>query len=345
VTAIIDLGALRANLATVRAAVAPAEPMIVVKADAYGHGLLEVAAVLVAEGIGWIGALDIGTAERLRAVAAPSGVRVFVWLSADLDTDAGIAADSGVDLGISTLLQLETAAGRAPSRVHLKIDTGLHRAGASEEDWPALVSRALELQREGRVELVGAWTHIAEASDEEDSAAIARFESAVAVAEGLGARFAVKHLAASAASFARDDSRFDLVRVGAFAYGIAPGGGVGPADLGLVPVMTLTAQVIEASGGVAVLGIGSGDGLHERFADRVTVAIAGRRYPVTAVLLDTLLVEIGDSPIEPGQTAYLWGTGEHGEATLQEWADATGTIGEELVTRLGPRVARDYLRG
>jgi len=341
VSALIDLGALRANLATVRARVAPAEPMIVVKAEAYGHGLPEVAAVLIEEGVGWIGALDLDTAVRLRGLGVPEGVRIFAWL---LDPGEAAAAEGlRIDLGISTVAQLTAAAGPGRPRIHLKIDTGLHRAGASAEEWPELVGRALELQDAGAIELVGAWTHIAEAGDDEDSAAIARFEAAVSVAEGLGARFEVRHLAASAASFARADARFDLVRVGAFAYGIAPGDGVGPAELGLVPVMTLSAPVVESGDGVAVLGIGAADGLQERLADRVTVAIGGRRHPVTAVLLDRLLVDTGAVEIPVGETAYLWGSGEHGEATLQEWADATGTIGEELVTRLGARVARDYL--
>lgn len=335
-TAQIDLMALRANLATIRARVAPAEPMIVVKADAYGHGLSRVAEVLIDEGIGWIGALDLVTAARLREVVPPS-VRLFVWLS-----DLAETIPEGIDLGVSTLAQLEAARGRG-SRIHLKIDTGLHRAGASVEEWPALVARALELQERGELELVGAWTHIAEASDDEDSAAIARFHEAVAIAEAQGAVFEVTHLAASAASFARADARLDLVRIGAFAYGIAPGDGIGPGDLGLIPVMTLTAPVLASSGGVTTLGIGAADGLQERLADRVTVAIAGRRFPVTEVELDRLLVDTGDTEFVAGEIAYLWGTGEHGEATLQEWADATGTIGEELVTRLGPRVEREYL--
>ncbi|CAN5189564.1 alanine racemase [soil metagenome] len=342
-TAIIDLGALRANLAVIRERVAPSEPMIVVKADAYGHGLEQVAQLLVEEGVAWIGALDLDTASRLRAAAVPADVRIFVWLHDTADADAVGALDQGFDIGISTLAQLESAARSAKCRIHLKIDTGLHRAGASVEDWPPLVARALELQAAGRVDLVGAWTHIAEAGDEEDSDSIARFFEAVAVAEGLGARFAVKHLAASAASFARAEVRLDLVRVGAFAYGIAPGDGIGPQDLGLVPAMTLTAPVLESVAGVTALGIGAADGLQERLADRVTVAIAGTRYPVTDVELDRLLVDTGDVRIGAGQTAFLWGTGAHGEATLQEWADATGTIGEELVTRLSPRVAREYV--
>jgi len=338
VTALIDLTALRANLAVIRTRVAPAEPMIVVKADAYGHGLERVADVLVDEGIGWIGALDLETAVRLRETVPPS-VRLFVWLADPAET-----MPEDLDLGVSTLAQLEAARGHG-SRIHLKIDTGLHRAGASVEEWPGLVARALELQESGELELVGAWTHIAEASDDEDSAAIARFHVAVAIAEAQGAVFEVKHLAASAASFARADARLDLVRIGAFAYGIAPGDGIGPAELGLTPVMTLTAPVLASSGGVTTLGVGTADGLQERLADRVTVAIAGQRFPVTEVEIDTLLVDTGDRSFEEGETAYLWGSGDHGEATLQEWADATGTIGEELVTRLGPRVEREYLAG
>lgn len=343
--ATVDLGAYVLNLAAMRSRVAPAELMAVVKADAYGHGLVRVARTAVAAGIHWLGSLDIDTALRLRAEGVGEETAVFAWLLGP-DEDYRAAVEAGVDLGVSTLRQLdEIAAAGAPdpARVHLKIDTGLHRNGASERDWPALVTRALELEATDRVELIGLWTHIAEASEREDSRAIERFHAAIAVAQSLGAEVEVRHLAASAAAYQRADARFDLVRIGAFGYGIAPGGGVSPADLGLMPVLTLTAPVYAVDGGRAEIAIGFGDGISSAVAGRVGLAIRGVRLPIVAIGVDSLSAEIGGALIERGDLAYLFGSGEHGEATLQEWADDLGTIGEELVTRLSPRIPRRYV--
>jgi alanine racemase len=339
----VDLGAFRRNLAALRARVAPAAVMVVVKADAYGHGLLPIAHAAVEAGVGWVGSLDIATALELRMGGIPTDVAILAWLFAPTD-DYARAIDAGIDLGVSSVEQLEqiaAAGAERGARIHLKIDTGLHRNGADAADWPALVSRAVELR--DTVELVGVWTHIAEASEAEDTEAIARFHDAVAVAERLGAAFTVRHLAASAASFARADARLDLVRIGAFAYGISPGGGVAPSSLGLEPVMTLSAPVYAVDDGVAEIAIGFGDGISSTAAGALGIAINGRRFGIDSVGLDSMTVAVGTAPVFPGDTAVLFGSGSAGECTLQEWGDALGTIGEEIVARLSPRIRRRFV--
>ena len=341
-TATVDLSAYRRNLARLAQRVAPAALMAVVKADAYGHGLVPVARAAVEAGVAWIGTLDIGTGLELRENGIPRDVAVFTWLLGP-NEDYAAAIEAELDFGVSTLGQLEAIAEAATSRrarVHLKIDTGLHRNGASIEEWPALVARALSLA--DRIELVGVWTHIAEASDDDDTVAIERFRSAIAVAEGLGAEVAVRHLAASAAAFGRADARFDLVRIGAFCYGISPGGGVTPASLWIEPVMTLTAPVIAMRDGLATVGIGYGDGIPSSAAGTLQVSIDGALHEVVSVQLDRLVVDTGDALVRIGDTVVLFGSGADGESTLQEWADQLGTIGEEIVTRLSPRIRRRF---
>ena len=347
--AVIDLAAYRQNLDTVTSRIAPAALMAVVKADGYGHGLVPVAQAAVAQGVGWLGTLDVATGLVLRQAGIGSDVRIFAWLLR-ADEDYRAAIDGDIDLGVSNLRQLRGIAAsgaRRPATVHLKIDTGLHRYGATTEEWPGLIREAVALQGAGVVTLHAAWTHLAEASDDEDSAAIGRFHSALAVADGLGARFALRHLAASAAGFARPDARLDLVRVGAFGYGISPGGGIAPADLGLVPVMTLVAPVVDvlARNGVrlAVVPIGLADGIPADAAGRISVAVDGIRRSVVSVGLNQLELDAADGEVRPGAEAVLFGTGERGEATLQEWADLLGTIGEEIVVRLAPRIPRRYV--
>ena len=343
-TAAIDLSAYRRNLARLAERVAPAALMAVVKADAYGHGLVPVASAAVQAGISWIGTLDIETGLELRRNGLPRDVAVFTWLLAPQE-DYAAAIEAELDFGVSTIGQLEAIADAAASlraRVHLKIDTGLHRNGASAEDWPGLVARALELS--DSVELVGAWTHIAEASDADDSVAIERFAAAVAIAENLGATLIVRHLAASAAAFARADARFDLVRIGAFSYGISPGGGITSSSLGLEPVMTLTAPVTAMRDGLATVGIGFGDGIPSAAAGVLQLCIGGRLHEIVSVQLDRLTVDTRKALVRPGDTAVLFGSGTDGELTLQDWADALDTIGEEIVTRLSPRIPRRFVK-
>jgi alanine racemase len=346
--AIVDLENYRRNVATITRQVSPARVMAVVKADAYGHGLGKIVQTAVGSGVRSFGALDIPTALAIRALDVDNTVDVFAWLHSPQD-DFAAAIDARVDLGVSTVAEVEAIAASgalSPARLHLKIDTGLHRNGASESDWPQVVAAALAAQERGAAEVRGVWTHIAEASDDEDTDAMRRFDRAIAVAERLGAAFDVRHLAASAAGFGRTDSRYDLVRVGAFTYGIAPGSGIGPARLGLLPVMSLVSSVTEVitddGHRRGVVPIGFGDGLPSELARRASVAVRGRRCLITSVEVDRLFIELAEGAAI-GDAALLFGTGDAGEQTLQEWADATGTIGEEFVVRLGSLIPRRYV--
>lgn len=342
---VVDLHAFRRNLDRLRERVAPADVMVVVKDDAYSHGLIEIATAAVHHGIRRLGALDVGTALALRAGGIPPEVCVFAW-QFDPGEDLGPAVAAGIELGVSSLRQLESIAKLdtgAPARVHLKIDTGLHRNGATAQDWPALVARAAELRGLGLIDPVGAWTHLAEASYDEDTEAMARFAAALDVASGLGVTFPVRHLGASAAAHSRADSRFDMVRIGAFSYGIAPGDGIGPGQIGLDPVMSLTAVVSAVDTTRAHVAIGFGDGLLGALGGRAAVAIRGRLHRIIEVQVDALVVEADGGDIRPGDDVTLFGPGHAGEQTLQEWADAMGTIGEEIVVRLSPRLRRRYV--
>lgn len=345
----VDLGALERNIHRVVARIAPSTLMAVVKADAYGHGALEVARAAVGRGVTWLGVLDAETGVALRGSGIGPEIRMFAWLFSP-DEDYARLVEADIDLGISHLHQLERIARSGASRtarLHLKIDTGLHRNGSTESEWPGLVTRALELQASGIVDLYGAWTHIAEASDDEDTLAIERFEAALDVARSRGADIRVRHLAASAAGFARSDARFDLVRTGAFLYGIAPGGGVGPADIGIEPVMTLYTRVCSIerrdSGVVATVSAGWLDGVPPRAAGRVEVAIGGVLYPVASVSSTTFECDLRGSTAGVGDVVTLFGSGAAGEQSLQQWADALGTIGEEIVTRIPQRAPRRYV--
>jgi alanine racemase len=351
--ATVDLDAYRGNLHAIAGRIAPAELMAVVKGDAYGHGLLPIVATAIEEGVTRFGVLESAPGLLLRAAGIGREISLFAWLLGP-DEDYRALIDAGIELGISRVEQLhaiETCGAAEPALLHLKIDTGLHRNGATVEEWPQLVRTALALQEAGLAEVKGVWTHIAEASDEDDTEAVRRFEEAIRLAEDLGARFTVRHLAASAAGYAREDCRYDMVRVGAFTYGIAPGDGIGPAQLGLTPVMTLTAPVISigtrVEGLVAVLPLGWGHGLPGRAAGALPVTIDGRRFPILDVQQNHTVIDLGadgqralGERVQVGDTAVIYGRPDRGELTLQDWADALGTIGEELIVRVSPSVPR-----
>ena len=197
---VVDLDAIAANTAAIAARVAPAAVMAVVKADAYGHGLLPAARAALAGGATWLGVAQVGEALALRAGGVRERVLAWLWAPGQ-DLDAAVAA--GVDLSASSaggVEELAAAARRAgtPARAHLEVDTGMARGGATAADWPDVVRAALDARSEGHLELVAAWSHLAcadvpgDPSVERQRLALVR---AVEVAEGLGARFELRQKA------------------------------------------------------------------------------------------------------------------------------------------------------
>lgn len=340
-TLTVDLDAFAANLAHMRERVAPAELMLVVKDDAYGHGLERIVSRAHDAGVRWIGAFDVASGVRVRAVLGDDA-RVFAWMVSGIG-DARAAVDATLDLGIGDPAALEEVAEAArlagrSARVHLKIDTGLHRNGVRPEEWPEFVARAVHLERAGRIEVVGIWSHIAEASDDDDDASREQFLAAIAAAEQQGVRAPVRHLAASAAAFARAEFRFDLVRVGAFCYGIRPAGGPSDADLGIAPVASLDAPVVSVHPDGVRVGIGSADGVPSTLGGRIDVVTPGGDRLVRRI--DDLETTVDPWPgAAVGQSIRIYGVGTAGPTDLAEKID---TIGEEIALRLSPLIERRY---
>lgn len=342
---VVDLDAFAANLRVIRSRIAPAHHMLVVKDDAYGHGLLPVVRRAHAEGVRWFGAFDTATGRAVREALGPD-VRIFVWMLQSSD-DLRAAVEADLDLGVGDDLLLEDVAtlgpapaGSTPPRVHLKIDTGLHRNGIRPERWPDAVARAAELQRAGVLGVEGVWSHIAEASDAEDDAARALFLQArqTALDAGVTPRFA--HLAASAAGFLRPEFREDLVRIGAFAYGIRPAGGPDEDALGITPIASLTAEVIGTDGVHALVGIGSLDGIPSSLGGMLSIRTPGGIRRVVSIGLDRMVVE-GWGGMRPGDEVAVLGAGAPHSVT--DAAERIGTIGEEIAVRISPTIERDYL--
>lgn len=341
----VDLAAFDRNLARVRAQVEPAQLMFVVKSDAYTHGTAALVPRAIRAGVRWVGCLELEPAVALRPHVADD-TRLFAWLlAADDDLAAARAAD--IDLGVGGFDVLEAVAatpGAQPARVHLKADTGLNRNGVRREEWPAFVARAAQLERTGQIRVVGILSHISEASDSDDDAARSLFDKAVAQARSAGLRPRLRHLAASAAAFGRPEFRYDMVRVGAFCYGIAPAGGPHEPELGLTPVLTLIAPIVDVRDGgtSAIIPVGSLNGLPSAAAGAVTVAIGGRPLPVREIRRHALIVDCTAGEARLGAPATVFGSGP-GAMTATGWAEQIDTIGEEIVLRLDRRIPRVYL--
>ena len=336
----VDLDVFTRNLQRVREVVAPAAHMLVVKDDAYAHGLDVLVERAWHEGVRWFGAFDVVTGAAVRRVVGPDA-RIFVWLigGAD-DLAAGIAADLDLGIGDEALLDdLANLPFDGSARVHLKIDTGLHRNGIRPERWDAAIARTAALVAEGRATLEGLWSHISEASDADDDDARALFLSARESARAAGLEPRFSHLAASAAGFARGEFREDLVRVGAFSYGIRPAGGPGEGELGIEPIATLVGTVTDADGAGVRVDLGSLHGLPSALAGRFDVATPAGARRVEEIGPTSLTVASWDSA-RAGDEVVILGRGAVCSAT--DLAELIDTIGEEIALRISPVIPRVY---
>ncbi|TDT85632.1 MULTISPECIES: alanine racemase [unclassified Arthrobacter] len=368
-SAVIDLDAIRHNVRRLADAASPAKVMAVVKADAYGHGAVPVARAALQSGAAWLGVAHISEALALRAAGIDAPL--LAWLHTT-DSNFGAAVAAGVDIGCSGWeLERIVAAAREqerPARVHLKVDTGLGRNGATPEAWDRLVGEAVEYQDQGLLRVVGIFSHLAVADEPdrpETDDQLAAFREALAIAEDAGVDPEVRHLANTPATLSRPDTHFDLVRVGLGIYGLSPFEGQTSAELGLRPAMTLRTLVSQCKGVPA--GQGVSYGLHYRTREASTLAliplgyadgvprvatggpvrVAGKTYPVVGrIAMDQMVIDLGPEARDSGllgAEAVLFGTGADGGPTADDWAQAAGTINYEVVTRISPRVPRRFI--
>ncbi len=338
----------------------PAALMAVVKADGFGHGAAAVARTALAHGASWLGVTSLDEALVLRehGLRAP----VLSWLN-PLGADFASAVAAGIDLAVPSAAHLSAVVdagrpGAAAARLHLHLDTGMARDGASPDEWAALCAAARRAERDGLVRVVGVMGHLGCAdvpADPANAAGRARFTWGLDVARAAGLRPPLRHLAATAATLTDPASHHTLSRVGAGLVGIDPSG-----TTPLAAALTLTAPVVgvrrvgagaEVGYGhtwaasrptsLALLPLGYADGLPRAASGRAEVLLRGRRRRVVgAISMDQVVIDVGDEAVSPGETATVFGPGSSGEPTVAEWAAWAGTIAHEIVTGIGARVAR-----
>ncbi|MEV4888413.1 alanine racemase [Nonomuraea sp. NPDC055795] len=363
----IDLSAIRHNVAVLAEHADGAALMGVVKADAYGHGLVPVSRTLLDAGVSRLGTatLSEGLALRAAGITAP----VTSWLlTRGGPYEEALRADVELSAAETGLLGEIATAARATgvtAKVHLEADTGMSRGGAPLAAWPELLAAAAALQAEGAVEVVGLWSHFACADipgHPSIEAQLDAFDQALKMADqaGLSGSHVIRHIANSAALVDVPRARFDLVRPGIALYGLSPIPELG--DFGLRQAMTLVARLALAkrmpeNSGVSyghlyvtdrettlgLVPLGYADGILRHATGRVEVLAGGRRRAIAGrVCMDQFMIDVDDDVIDAGDEVVLFGPGKDGEATLQEWADNLGTITHEIVTKIGARVPRVY---
>jgi alanine racemase len=363
--AVVDLDAIRSNAAELVQHANGAQVMAVVKSDGYGHGMIPTATAALAGGASWLGVGHVGEALKLRSAGITSPV---LCLLAAPDAPHGDAIGLGIDLSVgseSLVRQVAAAAELAgrPARLHLKADTGMSRGGAPLAQWQALVAAALAEQASGRCEIVGIWSHLACADmpgHRSVDAQLDAFRLALHQAERLGATPQVRHLANTAALLTRPDTWFDLVRPGGGVTGLAtlPGG---PPEW-LRPAMTVRTRIVQvkrvpAGTGVSyghryvtpgettlgLIPLGYNEGIPRSAINTAQVLVRGRRWTIAGtVCMNQCVLDVGDADIEPGDVVVLFGPGDSGEPTAQQWADALGTISYDIVTRFTGVIPRSY---
>jgi len=359
--ALIDLSAIRENVAAIRASVDNHPSMVIVKANGYGHGAVQVARAALDAGAAWLGVVDLVEALELRTAGITSPL--LAWIH-DPAADFDAAVEHGIDVGVNYAEQLErVAAASGRPVVQFKVDTGLGRNGIAAAEWPRVFERAAELERLGRIRVRGLFSHLAGAGSASDGQQLASFESALATARAAGLAPELVHLTATGGSIDLPAARFDLVRIGIGAYGLNPFEGGAALPVRLRPAMQLSASIVSAKRvpagtGVsyghtyvtgsettlALVPLGYADGIPRHASGSGPISINGTTYTVSGrVAMDQVVVDVGDAPVTVGDRAILFGDPATGVPSADAWAAAAGTINYEIVTRIGNRVSRRFV--
>ena len=339
-SAAVDLAAIRHNLGVLRAAAPGALQLATVKANAYGHGLLPVARAALDGGADWLGVAQLAEAFTLRRGLDEAGIAradapILAWISTS-SSDFAAAIEADIDLSVSwtwVLADICAAAREAgrPARVHVKIDTGMSRAGSTLADLPALASALRMAADDGLVDVVGAWSHMSRADDpsEAGNASTAShvriFEEGLAILADAGVTPRIRHLSATSGILWHPEAHYDMVRAGIGLYGLSPDPAVATSEqLGLIPALELRApltsvKVIEEGtpasyGGtwvaptrrwIGLVPLGYGDGILRAASNRARVVVHTASGPFNApligrVCMDQFMVDLGPAEGSPG---------------------------------------------
>lgn len=366
----VNLSAISQNFKSIKSRTSAAV-LAVVKADAYGHGLIPVSKALEDAGADWFGTALLEEAINIRKAGILKPI--ISWLT-PLGEDFKSAIDLDIDLGIPSIdllnevIKAASLTGKT-ARIHLEIDTGMSRGGVLSE-WDQLIKSVLVGVNLKQLKVIGIWSHFARADEPDElmnQEQLSLFEEKVnqAKAAGIDAQFI--HIANSAALFTNKSSHKNIIRSGIALFGLSPDiKTIGDSSsLGLKPAMKLKAKlnlvkdvkagasvgyggtaVIKSDTKLGVVALGYADGIPRNTNNLAGVFVDKKRAPIIGrVSMDQFVVDLGITSIaKTGDEVIVFGDGSSGEYTVDEWAKAANTINYEIITRIGPRVPRIYSR-
>ena len=363
--AIVDLDAIRYNLRQVIEKVKPAGVMAVVKANAYGHGMAEVAHTALETGADYLAVALVEEGIELREAGISDPTLVFGGFFPD---QAEFFVRYNLDVTLyspENAKALERAAKllRKPARVHIKIDTGMGRVGVPWEEAASFVRKILQIPN---IQIVGVYTHFATSDEKDKSFAnlqLHRFKVALKNIESLGFKIPIKHAANSGAILDIPDATFDMVRPGIMMYGYYPSFET-TESVALKPAMAFLSKVLyvkEVEKGttvsygrrytapqkttIATIPVGYADGYNRLLTNRGEVIINGRNYPVAGrVCMDQILIDVGPGArVKIGDEVVLFGRTEQGEVSVYDICRKLNTIPYEVTCWVSKRVPRIYV--
>lgn len=366
VVAEIDISALRRNLYELRQIVgARTNIMAIVKADAYGHGALEISKAAASAGAEWLGVATLTEAMQLRTLASNASICILSPIHRDEVEEVVLNRFVPVIGDFETALALSKAAQklRLNLKVHIEVDTGMGRSGCLPEQ---AVKLADMINRLNGITITGMMTHFPVPEDDANFT-LHQFQTFLSVAKSVEAKDTFLHhlhCASSAAILRYPETRLNMIRPGLLIYGIRPSV---PEDVDspkLIPVLTLKSQIVAIrslpagssisygrthvlrnNSRLATIPIGYGDGYPRALGNKAEVLICGKRCPILGrVCMDVLVVDVSDV-----MEAYLGSEvvliGKQGKETVlvEELAAMVPTTEHDITTRLTSRVPRVYI--
>lgn len=363
----VDLAAVAHNYREIRRITRPeAKIMAVVKANAYGHGAVEISRTVLAEGADWLAVAILDEARQLRNAGINAPILILGYTPPE---QLPRVVEQGISQTVYTWDTAKALADMASSlhkkaKIHIKVDTGMTRIGFSTGD--ESVDAIERISKLPNLEIEGIWTHfaVADIKDKEFTRAqAARFYALVEKLKQKGVYIPLKHVCNSAGAIDLPEYHMDMVRTGITLYGLYPSGEVDKAKLHLRPALSLKARVayvqpapagatvsygrtftVEKDTVIATVPIGYADGYTRSFSNKSEMLIHGRRAPVAGrVCMDQLMADVGHiEGVASGDEVVLIGRQGDEEITADELARLLDTINYEITCMIGARVPRVY---
>lgn len=361
----IDLKKLRKNIQRIKKIISPKTKfMAIVKANAYGHGAVEVAKTAESAGVDFLGVATLGEALELRSAFIKSPILVLSETAHEhvqrlIDADI---TQTVYSFELAQLLSDTAKQKNAAAKIHIKVDTGMGRVGVLAENAPALIKKIASLPN---LNIDGIFTHFSKADSTKSDFTkkqFNKFMSVIKQVEAMGIRIPIKHAANSAATLYFPETQLDMVRIGICMYGLYPAKNIRK-NIGIEPVLSFKTKVIyvkevpkgtpisygatyttPSKKSIATLPVGYADGLPRGLSNKGHVLIKGKRFPIIGnVTMDMTLVDTSRDKIEVGDDVVIIGCQGKQQITSDEIAEQNKTINYEIICGIGKRVPRVYI--